>query len=386
MKNICILGSTGSIGFQTLEVISKYPDHFCVHSIASYGRNPASVIHQIRKFNPKFVAIFDSDVAKVISQETGIDVLVGIEGLKQIVEDKDVDLVVSAMIGFVGLKPTLYALEKGKIVALANKESVVVGGPLIQKYINQVIPVDSEHSALFQILQGRNVSDIKEIVLTASGGPFWNKSFSELKNVKVQEAVKHPIWKMGHKITIDSATLMNKGLEIIEASFLFSIDYNKIKAVIHPQSFVHSLVIFKDNNVLAHLAIPDMHIPIHYALFYPVRVDSNFSEFSVSSLYGKVLEFYEIPKHFKSINFAYSVLSAGGVFPTILNAANEVAVELFSKELIGFLDIFEVIEGTLSCYSGQNYGDLTLEILEDIDSWARRTALDLAQKSKIFRI
>lgn len=380
MKKICILGSTGSIGFQTLEVISAYPQYFKVHSIASYGRNPTVVIAQSKKFNPKYIAVFDRDVAKIIEKEVNCKVLVGMEGLFSLVEDEEVDIVVSSMIGFVGLKPTLRALQCGKFVALANKESIVVGGPIIKDYLKQIVPVDSEHSALFQLLQNRNIKDVKEIVLTASGGPFWKKTLEELKYVKVEEAVKHPIWKMGHKITIDSATLMNKALEIIEAHFLFGLPPDKIRAVIHPQAFVHSLVIFKDNNVFAHIAKPDMKIPISYALFYPDRENNEFSSFSYSDLIGKNLEFYEIPNHFRSVNLAYYVLALGGVFPTILNAANEVAVDLFSKGRIGFLDIFNIVENTINFYGGKNYKDLTLEILEEVDYWARNTALNLANK------
>ncbi|MCS7243297.1 MAG: 1-deoxy-D-xylulose-5-phosphate reductoisomerase [Candidatus Calescibacterium sp.] len=384
MKNICILGSTGSIGFQSMDVISKYPEILRVYSIAAYGRNPNSIIAQIKRYNPKYVAVFDEQTAKKISSEVNVKIFTGMDGLMKLVEDDNVDLVISAMVGFVGLKPTLYALEKGKYVALANKESVVVGGPLIQKYIDKIIPVDSEHSAIFQLIENKNKSDIKEIVITASGGPFWKKKESQLKNVRIEDALKHPVWKMGNKITIDSATLMNKALEIIEAYFLFSLPYDKIKAVIHPQSYIHSLVIFNDNNVFAHIAKPDMRIPITYALFYPHRVENQFSEFSFADLYNKRLEFYEIPSHFRSIKFAYSVLSNGGVFPTIMNASNEVAVDLFIQRKIGFTDIFNIVEDTLCCYGGPNYDDLNLEILEQVDSWARRTAVDLAKKSKIF--
>ncbi len=386
MRKICILGSTGSIGFQSLEVISKYPEYFKVHSIASYGNNPNIVIIQANKFKPKYVAVFDSKAAKIISNQIDSKVLLGMEGILQLVQDDEVDLVISAMVGFIALKPTLKALESSKLVALANKESIVVGGPIIKSYLKQIIPVDSEHSAIFQLIQDKNLRDVKEIVLTASGGPFWKKSIEELKNVKLEEAVKHPVWKMGHKITIDSATLMNKALEIIEAHFLFSLSVDSIKAVIHPQAWVHSLVIFKDNNVFAHIAKPDMKIPISYALFYPKRVSNRFSDFSFTDLFGKNLEFYNIPEHFRSIKFAYSVLSSGGVFPTILNAANEVAVELFSLGKIKFLDIFDVIEDTLNCYGGKNDSNLSLEVLEEVDSWARSTALNLANKWKIFKI
>lgn len=384
MRKICLLGSTGSVGFQTIEVISQNPDLLKLHSIATYGRNPNTIINQVNKYNPKYVAVYDEQTAKKIAESVKAKVLVGIEGIMQIVEDDEVDLVVSAIVGFIGLKPTLRALEKGKQVALANKESIVVGGKLIQRYIDKIIPVDSEHSAIFQLIQNRNIHDIKEIILTASGGPFWRKKQSQLRNVKIEDALKHPVWKMGHKITIDSATLMNKALEIIEAHFLFSVPPEKIKAIIHPQSYVHSLVVLKDNNVLAHIAKPDMRIPISYALFYPERQENNFSPFSFTDLYNKKLEFYEIPKHFRSIKFAYSVLSLGGVFPTILNAANEVAVDLFIQGKIGFLNIFDIVEDTLSCYGGNNYKDLTVEILEEVNDWARKTAIDLAKKSKIY--
>ncbi|MEN3014618.1 MAG: 1-deoxy-D-xylulose-5-phosphate reductoisomerase [bacterium] len=386
MKKVCILGSTGSIGIQTIEVISKYPDHFKVHSIAAYGRNPESIIQQITKYKPKYVAVFDSVTAQKISSQLGIKVLTGMEGLIELVSDEEIDVVVSGMIGFVGLKPTLKALENGKFVALANKESIVVGGPLIKQYLSQIVPVDSEHSALFQLLQNKNKEEVKEIILTASGGPFWKMDISDLRNVKIEDAIKHPVWKMGHKITVDSATLMNKALEIIEAHFLFGFEPEKIKAIIHPQSYIHSLVVFVDNNVFAHVAKPDMKIPIHYALFYPQRVENDFSSFSVTGLYEKKLEFYEIPGHFKSIRFAYSVLSKGGVFPTILNASNEVAVDLFSKGVVGFLDIFRIVEDTLSSYSGPNYLSLSVSVLEEVDSWARQTASKLATKSKIYRI
>jgi 1-deoxy-D-xylulose-5-phosphate reductoisomerase len=388
MKNVCILGSTGSIGNQTIEVINSFPEEFKIHSIAAYGRNPSTIISQIKKLKPELVAVYDNEVANKIKKELNIKVLVGLEGLLELVSNDKIDLVVSAMVGFIGLKPTIKALENNKQVALANKESVVVGGEIIKKYLDKIIPVDSEHSAVFQLIQ--NIKENKEIldsiILTASGGPFWRKKLSSMKKVSIEDALKHPVWKMGSKITIDSATLMNKALEIIEAYFLFSIqNYETIKAVIHPQAYVHAMIVTKDNNTYAHISKPDMKIPISFALFYPKRIKNNFSKFSYLDLLGKKLEFYDIPKHFRSIDLAYSVLAKGGVFPTILNASNEVAVDLFLKGKIEFLDIFRLVEETLACYSGPTYTEqINIEILEEIDNWTRKQTLTISEKSKIF--
>lgn len=382
-KKICLLGSTGSIGLQTIDVISKFPDKLELVSVASYGKNIHIVLDQIKRFNIKKVAIFNEQEALNLKRIVGNDVkvLVGQDGLVELVLDDEVDIVVSAIVGFVGLLPTYEAAKKLKRIALVNKESMVVGGHLFRPYLNNIVPVDSEHSAIFQCIDGKR-EYLKEIILTASGGPFFNIPYEKWENLTLQDALNHPVWKMGAKITIDSATLMNKALEIIEAYFLFNIDYQNIKVLIHPNSIVHSFVVFRDGSYLAQLGLPDMRLPILYSLSYPERWENDFEKLDLVKIGNLV--FYEVPSKFRAVNLAYSVLSKGGVYPVIFNAANEQAVNLFLAQKIRFIDIVRLVEEVLSIFSDDNIENPNIEELKYYDNWARNAAINLAVKSKIF--
>jgi 1-deoxy-D-xylulose-5-phosphate reductoisomerase len=382
-KKICLLGSTGSIGIQAVQVISEFLDRLELVSIASYGKNINIVLDQIKKFNIKKVAIFNEQDALKLREIVGneVKVLSGIEGLIELVVDEDVDIVVSAIVGFTGLIPTYEAAKKLKRIALVNKESMVVGGHLFRPYLNNIIPVDSEHSAIFQALEG-NRDYLKEIILTASGGPFLNLPYEKWEDITLNDALKHPVWRMGAKITIDSATLMNKALEIIEAYFLFNIDYHNIKVLIHPQSIIHSFIVLKDGTYLAQLSLPDMKLPILYSLSYPQRWENNFPKLDLAKIGNLV--FQEVPSKFRAINLAYSVLSKGGLYPVIFNAANEEAVNLFLEQKIKFIDIVKLIEDVLSIFSDKNIDNPTIDELKYYDNWARNNVINLAVKSKIF--
>jgi 1-deoxy-D-xylulose-5-phosphate reductoisomerase len=382
-KRICLLGSTGSIGIQAVQVISEFLDRLELISIASYGKNINIVLDQIKKFNIKKVAIFNEQDALKLREIVGdeVKVLSGIEGLIELAVDEEIDIVVSAIVGFTGLIPTYEAAKKLKRIALVNKESMVVGGHLFRPYLNNIIPVDSEHSAIFQALEG-NRDYLKEIILTASGGPFLNLPYEKWEDITLNDALKHPVWKMGAKITIDSATLMNKALEIIEAYFLFNIDYHNIKVLIHPQSIVHSFIVLKDGSYLAQLSLPDMKLPILYSLSYPQRWENNFPKLDLAKI-GNLI-FQEVPSKFRAINLAYSVLSKGGLYPVIFNAANEEAVKLFLEQKIKFIDIVKLIEDVLSIFSDKNIDNPTIDELKYYDNWARNNVINLAVKSKIF--
>jgi len=382
-KRICLLGSTGSIGIQTAQVISEFLDKLELVSIASYGKNINIVLDQIKKFNIRKVAIFNEQDASKLREIVGneVKVLSGIEGLIELVIDEEVDIVVSAIVGFIGLIPTYEAAKKLKRIALVNKESLVVGGHLFKPYLNNIIPVDSEHSAIFQALEG-NRDYLKEIILTASGGPFLNLPYEKWEDITLNDALKHPVWRMGAKITIDSATLMNKALEIIEAYFLFNIDYHNIKVIIHPQSIVHSFIVLKDNSYLAQLGLPDMRLPILYSLSYPQRWENNFPKLDLAKVGN--LTFQEVPSKFRAINLAYSVLSKGGIYPAIFNAANEEAINLFLEQKIKFIDIVKLVEDVLSMFSDKNIENPSIDELRYYDSWARNNVINLAVKSKIF--
>jgi len=382
-KRICLLGSTGSIGIQTAQVISEFLDKLELVSIASYGKNINIVLDQIKKFNIRKVAIFNEQDASKLREIVGneVKVLSGIEGLIELVIDEEVDIVVSAIVGFIGLIPTYEAAKKLKRIALVNKESLVVGGHLFKPYLNNIIPVDSEHSAIFQALEG-NRDYLKEIILTASGGPFLNLPYERWEDITLNDALKHPVWRMGAKITIDSATLMNKALEIIEAYFLFDIDYHNIKVIIHPQSIVHSFIVLKDNSYLAQLGLPDMRLPILYSLSYPQRWENNFPKLDLVKVGN--LTFQEVPSKFRAINLAYSVLSKGGIYPAIFNAANEEAINLFLEQKIKFIDIVKLVEDVLSMFSDKNIENPSIDELRYYDSWARNNVINLAVKSKIF--
>ncbi|MGC8733989.1 MAG: 1-deoxy-D-xylulose-5-phosphate reductoisomerase [bacterium] len=382
-KKICLLGSTGSIGIQTTQVISEFSDKLELVSVASYGKNINIVLDQIKKFNIKKVAIFNEQEAIKLKEivSDNVKVLTGIDGLIELVTDDEVDIVVSAIVGFVGLIPTYEAAKRLKRIALVNKESMVVGGHLFRDYLNNIVPVDSEHSAIFQVIDNRK-DYVKELILTASGGPFFRVPYEKWESLTLKDALKHPVWKMGAKITIDSATLMNKALEIIEAYFLFNIDYHNIKVVIHPQSIVHSFVVFKDGSYLAQLGLPDMRLPILYSLSYPERWENNFEKLDIIKIGD--LNFYEVPSHFRAINLAYSVLSKGGVYPVIFNAANEQAVNLFLEQKIRFIDIVKLVEDVLSIFSDNNIENPNIDELKYYDDWARKCVINLATKSKFF--
>jgi len=343
MKNICILGSTGSIGKNSLEVISNFPERFRVRYLSA-NTNISTLEEQIKRFHPKAVAVHDKTAADKLkhSLNGSIEILTGQDGLMKLTSQQDVDIHINSLVGFAGLLPTIEAIKNGKTVALANKETLVVAGEIITRLLKRhktsLIPIDSEHSAILQCLVGENNKNISRLILTASGGPFLHLDKKKFKQVTVRAALNHPKWKMGNKITIDSATLMNKGLEVIEAHWLFNLPPDKIEVLIHPQSLIHSMVEFVDGSVKAQLGIPDMKIPIQYALTYPDRAISDFKR--VDFVEQSQLTFLK-PDFikFECLQLAYDALKIGGTAPAILNAANEVAVESFLKGKITFNQI-----------------------------------------------
>jgi len=352
-KKIAILGSTGSIGTQALQVIEQHPDKFSIIALTA-NYNAELLIKQALQFNPKIVAISQNEqypIVKNALSNVPIIVLSGEEGLIAAVTNTDADIVLTAVVGFVGLKPTLAAIESKKTIALANKETLVVAGHIVTKLAQQnnvqILPVDSEHSAIFQCLVGENQADIDKIILTASGGPFRNYSQQELDAVTPAQALKHPNWNMGNKITIDSATMMNKGLEVIEAHHLFNLPPEKIDVIIHPQSIIHSFVQFNDGNLKAQLATPDMRLPIQYALTYPHRLPNAFPKFQFTDNPTLTFEKPNISL-FPTLTFAYEVLKQSGNLPCALNAANEVAVQAFLNHQISFTKIFTLLELALT--------------------------------------
>jgi len=352
IKNICILGSTGSIGKNSLEVISNFPDKFRVRYLTA-NTNTRLLEEQIARFRPKAVAVLNEQCADNLrlSSNGSLKVFAGEEGLKEIASHNDVDIVINSLVGFAGLRPTIEAIKSGKTVALANKEALVVAGEIITKLVKKhrarLIPIDSEHSAILQCLAGEKPEDIARLILTASGGPFLHMDKKKFKNIKVEAALNHPNWKMGNKITIDSATLMNKGLEVIEAHWLFNLPPDKIDVLIHPQSIIHSMVEFVDGSVKAQLGVPDMKIPIQYALTYPKRAVSNFKRIDFVEL-QKMTFFKPDRKKFECLQLAYEALEKGGTAPAILNAANEVAVEFFLHNKISFDRIPKLISEALN--------------------------------------
>jgi len=351
-KRIAILGSTGSIGKQTIEVISKNADLFEVEVLTA-NNNESLLIEQAKITKPNAVVIANENLYQTVCDallDDDIKVYAGEKAIEEIVEMESIDTVVTAMVGFSGLAATINAIRKGKRIALANKETLVVAGNIITKLAiennAEIIPVDSEHSAIFQCLTGENNNPIEKIMLTASGGPFRTISKEQLKTVTVKEALNHPNWSMGNKITIDSASMMNKGLEVIEAKWLFGLTPDQIEVVIHPQSIVHSLVQFTDGSIKAQLGLPDMRLPIQYALGFPKRLNTNFPRFSFSDFSKLTFEQPNTDK-FKCLALAYNAMNKGGNVPCIMNAANEVAVELFLNGQIQFPQIAEIIEMTM---------------------------------------
>lgn len=352
MKNIAVLGSTGSIGTQTLEIV-RANDDLNVVSLAA-GSNIEMLEKQIREFKPQVVCVYNEKKAeelKIKVSDTDVKIVTGMDGLIETAVIKTADIVLTAVVGMIGIRPTIAAIKAGKDIALANKETLVTAGhiiiPLAKEYGIRILPVDSEHSAIFQSLQGNKKSQLSKILLTASGGPFRNTPKEDLKNVTVKDALKHPNWSMGRKITIDSATMVNKGLEVIEAKWLFDVDIDNIEVVVQPQSLIHSMVEYVDGGIMAQLGTPDMKLPIQYALFYPDR----------RMLDGKRVNFFDIANitffkpdrdKFKGFDLAFKAGKTGGSLPTIYNAANELAVSKFLNEEIRFLDIPELIETAMN--------------------------------------
>lgn len=376
MKRLAILGSTGSIGVSTLDVVAQNPDFFRVIGLAE-GHDPERLFQQIKKFNPKIVSVRDRESVDGLKKLGPINckVVYGIEGACEVASQGDADLVVSAIVGSIGLRPTMAAIDAGKNVALANKETLVAAGAVFTKKVAQkgikLIPIDSEHSALFQSLMGHNHCDIRRLILTASGGPFRDFTLDQLKNVTLAQALKHPNWSMGAKITIDSATMMNKGLEVIEARWLFDMPVEVIEVVIHPQSVIHSMVEYIDGAILAQMAVPDMRGPIAFALAYPKRVKSGIEFLNLTKL-GRLDFFKPDLIKFRCLKLAYDAIAAGGGMPCVLNAANEVAVDAFLKEKIKFLDIPRVVEKVMQKHRTEEPKDL--EHVFELDRWARNEA------------
>ena len=352
MKNLAIIGSTGSIGTQTLAVVDCFDD---INVVALSANNSVELFaQQIRKYKPDIACIMNesrADELKALVNDVDVKIVTGMDGLVKIAEYENSDMLLTSVVGNVGLLPTVAAIRKGKKILLANKETLVTAGeliiPLAKEYNVDILPVDSEHSAIFQCLQGNSYGKIKKILLTASGGPFFGKTAEELREITKKDALKHPNWSMGSKITIDSATLMNKGLEIIEAKWLFGVDVDNIEVLVHRQSIVHSAVQFCDNSVIAQLGVPDMKLPISYAINYPERTTDVTPELD---LFKNGTLTFDKPDTdtFRCLNIAIDAVRRGGLVPTIMNAANEVAVELFLNDKIGFLDIADLVEDTIN--------------------------------------
>lgn len=348
-KKVAILGSSGSIGTQALEVIEEQSHLFEVE-VLTVNKSADLLIEQAKKFKPNAVVIVDDsqyDKVNDALSEEGIMVYAGAQALEQVVEYKEIDIVLTALVGYAGLKPTISAINAGKTIALANKETLVVAGELITKLAREkgvsILPVDSEHSAIFQCLTGEYMNPIEKIILTASGGPFRGKTLEDLKTVTKAQALKHPNWDMGAKITIDSASLMNKGLEVIEAKWLFNLEPEQIEVIVHPQSIVHSLVQFEDGSIKAQLGLPDMKLPIQYAMGFPERLKNNFTRFNFLD-YPQLT--FEAPdtKTFRNLALAFKALKKGGNVPCVLNAANEIVVAAFLEDKVGFLEMSDIIE------------------------------------------
>lgn len=350
-KQIAILGSTGSIGTQALEVIRAYPDRFEVYALTANNQVDL-LIKQAREFLPEAVIIGNKDLYPTLKdalEDLPIKVYAGAEAIAQIVESEPIDMVLAAMVGYAGLLPTMRAIQAGKAIALANKETMVVAGEIINelalKHRVPIFPVDSEHSAIFQCLEMYNSTE--KVILTASGGPFRKTALRDLVNVTKKEALKHPNWDMGAKITIDSATMMNKGFEVIEAKWLFNLKPEQIEVVVHPQSIIHSMVQFQDGSIKAQMGLPDMKLPIQYAFSYPERLQTNYPRVDFRQYASLTFEEPDL-KRFRNLQLAYKALAKGGTMPCVLNAANEIAVDAFLKDRIGFLEMSDLIEKTMA--------------------------------------
>ena len=384
MKKITILGSTGSIGTQTLDVVRKNKDKFEVVAISA-NRSVDLLLEQILEFKPKYVAVYNEESAKklknMIPNDIDIEVLSSMEGLVKICELEEIDTVLTAVVGMIGLVPTMAAIKAKKTIALANKETLVTAGEIVmaeaKKNNVEILPVDSEHSAIFQCLNGERKKDIEKIILTASGGPFRGKKKEELINVTKNQALKHPNWDMGRKISIDSSTLMNKGLEVIEAKWLFDVDVEDIEVVVHPQSIIHSMVSFKDSSVMAQMGCPDMRLPIEYALTYPQRSKTDFERLDLTKIATLTFEKPDM-ETFPCLELAFKALKLGGTYPAVLNSANEVLVNEFLDDKIGFYDIPYYIERSLQQHN--NRSNPTLEDILEVDKETREFLADLLKK------
>ena len=384
MKNISILGSTGSIGVNALSVINNLDDKFNVKALSAY-KNSSLLIEQAKIFNPEIVVIVDSsevDFVKESLKKSGISVLCGREGLLELSARDDVDIMLNALVGSSGMEPTINAIRSSVNVALSNKESLVMAGDIIDYEKNksgaEVFPVDSEHSAIWQCLVGEKIDDVEKIILTGSGGPFRTRDIKKFKDIKKEEALKHPNWSMGNKITIDSATMMNKGLEVIETKWLFGIDVNKIKIIIHPESIIHSMVEFKDKSVKAQLGVPDMKIPIQYALTYPDRYFGEWESLDLLKLGSINFESPDINK-FPCIALAYEALKKEGTMPAVLNVANEQAVYRFLNKEIGFMDIPYIIEK--ACEKHNWVSNPSLDDLLYLETWTTNYVKQFVSKN-----
>ncbi len=362
-KKIAILGSTGSIGLQTIDVVERNPDLEIV-GISAAGHNLDVLEEQVRKFRPNLAAVYDEDAARdfaVRIADTGCRVRAGMDGLIEVAAMEESDLLVTAIVGMIGIRPTIAAIRAGKDIALANKETLVTAGhliiPLAKEYGVQILPVDSEHSAIFQCLQGSTHGELSKILITASGGPFRGKTEKTLAYVVKEDALKHPNWSMGAKITIDSATLVNKGLEVMEARWLFNVTLDQIEVVVQPKSIIHSMVEFVDGAVLAQLGTPDMRLPIQFALFYPERRDLPGERLDFRKLHEITFEEPDMDT-FKGLPMAIDAAEKGGTMPTVFNAANEEAVALFLQDRIRFLDIYEIIGESMAAHTVTDVPDL----------------------------
>jgi 1-deoxy-D-xylulose-5-phosphate reductoisomerase len=377
MKNLSILGSTGSIGQSALDVVARHPDRFQVVGLAE-GHDVALLAKQIERFRPSLVSVRNHDAANALRAILGAgapEIVFGIEGASAVASMPEAQMVVSAIVGAAGLRPTMRAIESGKHIALANKETMVVAGEIVSARAEEmgvkILPVDSEHAAIHQSLAGHRKEDVTAIHLTASGGPFLRSTRDEMERAGPEEAIKHPRWSMGAKITIDSASMMNKGLEVIEARWLFGFKPEHIRVVIHPQSIVHSLVEYKDGCVVAQLGMPDMRAPIAYAISWPERVESGVEQLDLSRI-GSLT--FEEPDHgrFPCLGLAYDALADGGSMPAVLNAANEIAVQAFLDKRLGFTDIPKVVEKTMAAHD--RISVRSIEAVLEVDAWARERA------------
>ncbi|RBP64457.1 1-deoxy-D-xylulose 5-phosphate reductoisomerase [Alkalibaculum bacchi] len=376
MKYVSILGSTGSIGTQTLDIAKENPDKIKIVGLSS-NRNIDLLEQQISIFKPSMVAVMNEEKASELRKRIGnsTEVVSGIEGLCAVASLSEANIILTAVTGMIGLEPTLRAIERGKDIALANKETLVAGGHLVMAKAKEkgikIYPVDSEHSAIFQCLMGNDRKDLHKIILTASGGPFRGYSLENLKDVTLEKALKHPNWSMGRKITIDSATLMNKGFEVIEAKWLFDLNKEQIEVVVHPQSIVHSLVEFKDHSTIAQMGYPDMKVPIQLALFYPNRIENSIESLNLAQIGTLTFEKPDI-NVFRCLGLSYESIKIGGSMPTVLNAANEIAVDAFLNRKIHFTEIPQILEKIMNEHNIIQNPDLD-SVLE-VDRWARAKA------------